>query len=249
MIDMNDRIMNVELGVWGMDHAYNQWRKISNEWSHHDYSFGHTPCDRGHFIADFHKDMFDESLDISVPLPKHIIDITASEFAKAYFSQPSVCPYCDEEVYDRPDLRGTGNDPDGVAVLLEQHGYSVPDNLNPNAEDANDRHHAHAYIDFLYHNPHVQRIRLHEDGGGGVTANGYAVGNFVIGDNEQSYEFAKTLWTFAKDARKQVVYAIFPLETLQEDADGEFRENYHVDVINWDRIDGIITAYKEVYGG
>ena len=245
MVRMNLYISQIEMDVFGEN--YGQWRKISNEWSHHDWNFGGTRCERGHFVADFHKDMWYRSMEDIVLLNKHVIDITASEFTKAHFAQPSRCPYCDEIVYNRPDLRGLPNDPDGVRVTLEQHGYSVPANLDPNAEDANDRHHAHEFIDFLYHNPHVKTMRYHEDGGGGVTAKGYAVGKFVISDNEQAYDFAKILWTFAKDAGKRVIYAPFPLETLRLESDGEYREDYSVDRINWDRLQNIVTAYNNVY--
>jgi len=247
MIGMSDKITDIEFDVFGP--SYGQWRKTSNEWSHHDWNFGSTRCERGHFVADFHRDMFDHSPHNTSMLSKQVIDITASEFAKAYFSQPSRCPYCDEVAYDRPDLRGIPGDPDGVRVLLEQHGYSVHDNLNTDAEHAQDRHLAHAYQDFLHHNPHVQRIRLHEDGGGGPTAKGYAVGHFKISDNDQAYDFARVMWGMAKDAGKRVIYAPFPLETLVRESDGEFREDYSVERINWQRLREIIKAYGEVYGG
>lgn len=234
-IDYNDRLMEIEAEVFGEE--YRQWGKISNEWSHHEREFGQTVCDRGHFIADFHADMWDFSMKAGGVLGRHIMDISHSEYVKAYFSQPSVCPKCGIKVFDRPDLRGDNNGANNVVVIPELHGYSIPENLDADFED------------FLNHTPHNPEIRLHEDGGGGPLAKGYAIGHFKIGDNQQSYEFGKKCWTGAKNAGKRVIYGVFPLETLRRESDGEYREDYHVDVINWERIDNIVRAYNEVYGG
>ena len=239
-LSFNDRIMDIEARVFGDD--YVQWAKFSNEFNHNSREdFGWDADSNGHFVADFHRDMWDMSQRFGGGLGRLILDTSHSDYVKAWFSQPSVCPKCEEVVYDRPDLRRSN---DKMIAIPELHGYSVHANLNTNADAWADRKKANDFNDILYHSKYNLKVRLHEDGGGGETAEGYAVGRYKISDNDQAYDFARVMWGMAKDAGVRVIYAPFPLETLRPP---EYREDYSVDVINWDRLGNIVTAYKEVY--
>ena len=240
-IRYNDRICRIEEDVFGED--YIQWAKFSNEFNHNSREdFGHDGDLAGHFVADFHRDLWDKSQFINGSLGRLILDTSHSDYVKAWFSQPSVCPKCGDVVYDRKDLRADDN---SMIAIPELHGYSIAQNLNREADNAEDVKKAEDFNDIMHHARYNPKVRLHEDGGGGKHANGYAVGRYKIGDEEQSYEFAKLMWTMAKDAGKRVIYAPFPLETLVQP---EYREDYEVSVINWERIEGIVRAYEEVYG-
>jgi hypothetical protein len=233
MIQLNDRIADVETKVYGDE--YRQWRKASNEWSHRSHNFGSDQDDAGHNIAEYHLGVFQGGKKID--LDRYIVDVSGSDFAKACLTYRSLCPKCEKYYFDGLNY-GTLDENGNMRAIPEYHGYSIEENLDGDFED------------FLWGADRYPQAKYHEDGGAGIykhLARGYAVGGFVVGDEAQTKAFGLKLWTRAKAAQKHLIYSQFPIETLILEADGEYREDYRVETINWDRMDAICEAHQMVY--
>lgn len=193
---------------------------------------------RGHWIANWHRDMWEHARDkgLMTKLEDLVIDISESEFASAqlvWHSGDHVrCTKCgvyewdNKEEYDRNALR-------------EQHGVSIITDLERD----------HVSLDVFIKNLHNWQIKWSEDGS--------RYGNIVPvpglpwrqGDALQVYEMLKKAWgdCEASTRKKHLYWGIHPKECLRIVND-IFVDYWDAQIINWDRFLSADVAHAEIFG-
>ena len=191
--------------------------------------------DKGHIIAEWHRDMWFAVKELS-DLRHLIIDKSHSEYALAQLVRHSGdgnCHHCgkpwdNKKEYDR-------------LLIPEEHGVSILENLK--------ERNFPAFLGSAW-----WRSKWSEDCGGGPNAKGpvfigdpqYRVGNAV-----QVKEMLLNAWSRCKrhSRRKEFIWGCFPMGGGFKKVNGRVIEYYHKDLIVWSRPKAAIEAYEEVHTG